>query len=673
MKAKLIPLLFFIFLAVFPFSFADFNDEVEAEIIDNQTIGYYQTNTCKISLIEFYFKNFQNETKIFYNSNEYADINCFGKITGLDKVQDTFIVSIGTNSSINLIIQSTLWILLLLLIPKQKNHFSISNLISVLVALIFTLQLVTESRFYRSSNILFDETLNPSNYYLVANFLTYFLISRVIFDILGKRINNIGNFFPYVFLIVGTFAGMNLNFYLLVGVGLGIYSFLKFKKITSYDHLYYLSSIFWILNLNQNDYFFDGDKLRGFTVTNLSAGSQIIWIIIFYFFVKGILYIGEVSIDSFDFKVFNKNLLYSGSMVVFLGILGSLSPLYNFLNFYIAGQNKRGMRDLTSVAGNAWRGFAPSAEAIGEFFGFIILIYFIILKFELKSLKIRYLIALSFVFYGLYRSNNFAALSSLLILIVIFYFQKQTHIKFNKKNIYIILGIIFIVGAGVFINQIDYEFLSSELLYEATLHHDFYSDKNTYTSYLKIEEKMIERDLNSILLNKENYENASTTYVMLVNLFTQSFNIPLIPNIVALISTISMFINRTEMWGIFIAKYSPNLVDTIFGNGPLQLNKYLYKHSIRLDVPEYKLNSLFLPHSSLLDSQIFFGILGIVSLLFLVGKQLKKAGVNNLLFFPTIYLIINFLKSDSIMYLHSFVLFIFVLYFLNKKNLDINE
>ena len=37
MKAKLIPLLFFIFLAVFPFSFADFNDEVEAEIIDNQT------------------------------------------------------------------------------------------------------------------------------------------------------------------------------------------------------------------------------------------------------------------------------------------------------------------------------------------------------------------------------------------------------------------------------------------------------------------------------------------------------------------------------------------------------------------------------------------------------------------------------------------------------------
>ena len=179
------------------------------------------------------------------------------------------------------------------------------------------------------------------------------------------------------------------------------------------------------------------------------------------------------------------------------------------------------------------------------------------------------------------------------------------------------------------VNQNNYEFLSSELLYEATLHHDFYSDKNDYTSFLKIQEKMIERDLNSILLDEENLDNASTTYVMLVNLFTQNFNIPLVPNIVALVSTLSMFINRTEMWGIFIAKYSPNFIDTIFGNGPLQLNKYLYKHSIRLDVPDYKLESLFLPHSSLLDSQIFFGFIGVLCLLVAIGTQLKKAGVNN--------------------------------------------
>ena len=122
MKTRLVIPFLFLFLALFSFSFADFNDEIEGELISNQSIGYYQSNTCKISLIEFYFKNIQNDKKIFYNSNEYADINCFGKITGLDKVENTFIVSIGTNSSINLIIQSTLWILLISLLPKQKSN-----------------------------------------------------------------------------------------------------------------------------------------------------------------------------------------------------------------------------------------------------------------------------------------------------------------------------------------------------------------------------------------------------------------------------------------------------------------------------------------------------------------------------------------------------------------------
>ena len=82
-----------------------------------------------------------------------------------------------------------------------------------------------------------------------------------------------------------------------------------------------------------------------------------------------------------------------------------------------------------------------------------------------------------------------------------FYFQKQTHIKFNKKYLYYSWNY-FYCRSWYIHNQIDYEFKFG-VTYEATLHHDFYSDKNTYTSYLKIEEKMIERDLNSILLNKK--------------------------------------------------------------------------------------------------------------------------------------------------------------------------
>ena len=99
----------------------------------------------------------------------------------------------------------------------------------------------------------------------------------------------------------------------------------------------------------------------------------------------------------------------------------------------------------------------------------------------------------------------------------------------------------------------------------------------------------------------------------------------MVPNLVAFISVISLT-NRTE-WGIFIAKYDPNLIETIFGNGPFQLNEYLYGEKVFLDVPYYKLESLFLPHSSLLDVHIFFGSGGLfilVSYILLLYIDLQK-------------------------------------------------
>ena len=43
----------------------------------------------------------------------------------------------------------------------------------------------------------------------------------------------------------------------------------------------------------------------------------------------------------------------------------------------IFGQNKTGMRTFDSVAGNTWRGFSASAESAGEFYGFVLLMYFL--------------------------------------------------------------------------------------------------------------------------------------------------------------------------------------------------------------------------------------------------------------------------------------------------------
>ena len=59
-------------------------------------------------------------------------------------------------------------------------------------------------------------------------------------------------------------------------------------------------------------------------------------------------------------------------------------PFFNFMNYYYFGQTKYGTtnQNLFSVDSwgvtEAWRGFFPSAETIGEFFALAILLIFII-------------------------------------------------------------------------------------------------------------------------------------------------------------------------------------------------------------------------------------------------------------------------------------------------------
>jgi len=120
-KPNRIFLILILVLIILPFSFSNRSDEIEALDINKENIGYYQSTTCKISLAEFVLKNTNTNEKIYFNNNNYADISCFGKITGVDLMSDKIVVSVGTNTSINQILQSIFWILLLLLIPKNKK------------------------------------------------------------------------------------------------------------------------------------------------------------------------------------------------------------------------------------------------------------------------------------------------------------------------------------------------------------------------------------------------------------------------------------------------------------------------------------------------------------------------------------------------------------------------
>ncbi len=674
MKTKLYLSLFIVLILLLPFSLSDKQDNINPDILSDSSVGYYQSTTCKISLLEFYTQNLNNSIDIYFNNNNYADVRCFGKITGVDKLENSYMVSIGTNTSINFIIQTSIWFLLFMFIPKNNKETRYSSKATLMLPLIFIIQYLGEDRFYSKQNIIHDSEIKVDNFYLISLFLFLFLISFVSQDIFRNRENNLINFFPFIFLLVGTYAGMNLNIYLIIFSFFGLQSLRYKEEYSKIDIAYFSIAIIWIFNTKNNDYFFDGDKLRGFTNSTFNETSQIFWIFVFYLFCKGTVSIVKNYWMNLDLEKLTKNFLITGSLIVLLGILGSSFPIINFFNFYLFGQNKRGMKEFSSIAGNTWRGYSASAESIGEFFGLIILLVAYLLIYKKTKLNYSYLTLLLPIIYGLYRSNNFAAISSLILTITIFLVINANISKRRLRYFTLITLLIISVIFIAYVLNSDYEYLSTELVYEATLHQDFYSDPNSYKSYLQIEQKMIERDLNSILYNEENLRNASSSYVFVVDRLTQGINIPLVPNLIALISTVSLIINRTEMWGIFIAKYNPTLLESLIGTGPLQLNKYFSEHGVRLDLPNNRLQELFLPHSSLLDILIFFGFFGFLFIVGLFFYQLIKRDNNQLFKFICFYLFLNFMKSDSILYLNSFTLiFICFLYLMYNKDSITNE
>ena len=670
MKKILIIKVFLVsFLIIMPFFFSDKSDNISPPILNDSSVGYYQSTTCKISLVEFYLKNIEKTSEIYVNNNNYADINCFGKITGVDINDEKYYVSIGTNSMITLLIQSLVWLTLFSFIKKTKNITNFSFTIPFIASGLLTFQYVAESRFYRRTNILFNDEVELSNLYLLNIFIVYLLISFILIELLKTRGRNLVHYLPFIFLIVGTYSGTNFNFYLLLGVVLGLKSIYINKKLSIFDWTYLIFSLFWITNITTNNYFFDGDKLRGFTNSTFSNQSQIFWILVIFLTFKGLSYMVNEGSLNFEINIFYKNSLISGFFIVIFGIIGASSPVSNFLNFYIFGLNKRGMKDLVSVDGNTWRGLAASAESIGEYYGFILLMTSIlIIRKEKKIDPYQYLLIVGII-YGLFRTNNFASMSSLALIILLLLTVRSS--LFLKKSIFFkIGGVVLAIIFSILIFTNNYEYASSNLIYEATRHHNFYqnvSGSSDATPQIMVLNRIEENNVGTILLDDFNYEQASSSYKVLVDLFTQNVNIPFLPNLVAIVSIISLAINRSQMWSIFIAKYDPSLLESLFGYGPNQLNVYLYENTVRLNVPNYLKTSLFLPHSSILDLTIYFGIFGILIILGAALRIILKSNKGNIFYLPTIFLILNIFKSDSLLYLNSFILFSFCLLMLKES------
>ena len=659
--------LLLIFIIVFPFWNESSKNIYPAIEVNDSSIGYYQSTTCNISLLNVAIKNYGNKLNLKFNNNNYAGIECFGKVTGLDRVNDLYIISIGTNSNLTFLLQSTFWVLFLLIISKFKFHIKNINFLYIfLLSVFFTFQQFSEERFYSQINRYFDLSLSSNNYYLINNFLIFYLLFVFISIFFENNKSTIINYFPYMFLLIGAFNGFNLNFFSLLLSYMGVKALFEKKINIKLNLIFLIFALFWSQTRRDTITYFDTDKLNGFINSSNNNSSLFFWIVMFWLITNGLVYLYKES--NLDLRILNYSLLISVNFVVILGLLGAAFPLANFFNFIIFGQNKRGINSLASVDGNTWRGFSASAESIGEFFAFTLLFFFIMVY--LKKLEISKYTALLLILpiYGLYESNNFAAVLSLLL--VSFAIVAMRYLNKNKlTKVIILLGLIILFGSYLIVNRLGFEYVSTQLLYEASLHSNLFTNLSSEAKSVEITRYFDAGQIQS-LLNIENQGQGSSLLIFLTTIYEQSlFNFPYIPNLVTVISFVSLVINRNEMWGIFTAKYNPNLIESLFGNGPYQLNNYLYNLKIRLDVPEGKLNALYLPHSSLLDILVFFGFFGLLIFLFFNFYVLKQKSTNPEYKLLLIFILLNFAKSDSLLYLNSFVLLAFI-YAINFKSLE---
>ena len=159
--------------------------------------------------------------------------------------------------------------------------------------------------------------------------------------------------------------------------------------------------------------------------------------------------------------------------------------------------------------------------------------------------------------------------------------------------------------------------------------------------------------------------SSSLTY--LLNSYTFGNRIDNVPSAISLVSSVSYYINRSEKWGIFIAKYNPNLSEFLFGYGPNQLTKYYLGHETKYQA------GLVLPHSSLITYFIFFGIIGLLVILFLIFVYVwknKNDFYGNMLI---LFFLINFLKSDSLLYVPNFLIFLILIYLLRINDIFVKK
>lgn len=638
-QLKVIKIIFLLFIIIVPFSISDFSDQIRPEKITSD-LRFYEINTCSISLNEFLIENpnviYQDHYKIRFNN--YSSISCFGQITGIDQIGYTFYISIGTNTILNLFLQSIFWLLLISLIPKKKD-FELKNSIffsNSFTAFIICVVIYAEQRYY--SKVLFELDINK-NRTLLFLFVYFFFIGFFSFYVIQSRDDNLLNFLPFTYILIGVYSGMNIYFLTIFFCIIGTSKILKDKKIRKYFSLINILVFFWAFNAVGLNYYLKPDKIRGLSSTAYNFLSVSSWSYLMIISILGMyVFVSERKLI-FKLEKLKNNFILTSIIMIIFGYIGSSMPVINFYNYYFFGQTKYGTDDQNLFGVNfwgeteAWRGYFPSAETIGEFFALGLILIFLTRKSNKKFERIL-ILGVPTLIIGLYSSNNKAALISLLLCFALS-ISYENKLKTSTKLL-LLIPVLFVLAY----------FIRFE---------NFLYSLNFSTN------KMIEMGIG---YGNESFRSSSINYLQ--NLDESFFLIRLI---ILIFGFFAFLINRSELWGIFFARYNPETLETFFGSGPFILANHYSEINI-LDKKLYTGTPLgfLLPHSSILSIMLFFGLIGLIIFFVYVFYILNKGRkTNTSMFLICLFILLNILKSDSILYMPSFFLYLTMFVSLKKS------
>lgn len=625
-----------IFVIILPFSNSDFSDNVTPQKITSD-LAFYEINTCNISLMEFIVHNinvaYQDHYKIRFN--DYSSISCFGTITGIDQIGHIFYISIGTNVFINLFLQTFFWLLLISFV-KRKKHYEISYkmfLSSVISSLLFCFGIYSESRFYQKKLFevdlsMFTSYFNIFIYLVFLNFLTIVVID--------SREKKIIQYLPFLFIVMGLYSGLNFYVFSLFFTTYGVLQIIENKKYLKPFNYVNLILIMWCFLSIGNNYYLNPDKIRGLSNTSFNSNSLIFWTYFFVLFVIGVYKFSIKKRNYFSFESINFKFLTASIMIVIFGYLSSSNPIFNFFNYYYFGLSKYGTDNQNLFGVDiwntriAWRGLFPSAETIGEFFAIVILIY-VINSIDTKKIK-PHIFLIIFPTLGLLASNNKAAVISLLFCIYL-----KTNNSFSIKKSYKVM--FYLLVSGVFIFFVGIENVG-------------YSFQFTSKNFINIGNDYILNEKSSSLSYLNNLDNISIARIIMLA-----------------VGQVAFFVNRSELWGIFLARYNPEYLNVFIGSGVFSLAKQYgeiniskYKYATNIEM------GFLLPHSSVLLIFLFTGFVGLFLFLYFTTTQLINLRKHQYdAFLVILFLTINIFKSDSLIYMPWLLMYL-IFNFVHKKN-----